>query len=1011
MCFLHPGIEFLGIHLPQLLAVDFKSAVEELHGRSSQELGRLLKESETFTIQVNAEKGSLLQIDMERLSWSLPLHLIAVLVSPGGDDTRMRYLLRGVRLLHSLCDLASRHMRLEQILLEEVKVTEQILDLVFYVVIVLARYEQESHVESSLPVLHSALVVCSLHLLTGYVSSQWQDLVHVLLVHPKVDVFMDVAFDAVRVGILFFQMKLSRLNNEVSYKKCSLLSAERTTLNLCQQCEASLQFLQSLCQQKVFRERLLKNKELCRNGSILSLAAAILKLKIPLNFKESTTITAAVSRWKSKVLSILLQLCETESISYLDEVASSPRSMHLAKSVALEVLELLKAAFSRESKQRSNRLDKNNPKGLVILNSMRLADIFSDDSNFRSFIMANITQVLADILALPYEEFLSNWCSTDLPVMEEDATLEYDPFTAAGAVLVSLTGGFGIAPPASNPLNETNVACPFVLNSTAPVSHAQQRTSFLVKIIANLHCFVPNICEEQEKDQFFNKFLECLEVEPPKSSSRFVFSSDAQKASTICKNLRSLLDHAVSLIPNFLNEEDVQLLSVFFEQLQALIPPARFEENPIQEPAVQDVRNTHENKFRNPFTDSQNSSLCWDRFPSVFLGQRHQETQNTAGRVPPPTRSVEEGDLKEGISENSMFQEVDQFRPTSKHMDLPDDLVEMDRNRRKEKIQSSRRASGSLREIDKDMRKFERSGSDVSPMKGKNCFDQNLENGEFRNLAEHAKDSGFRDVQENERLEAGHNDERQPRKRKRNIMNEKQTALIERALLDEPEMQRNASSLQSWADKLSVHGSELTSSQLKNWLNNRKAKLARVAREARAPSEGESPFPDKACGSGRGPFYDSPESAGEDSYIPLTTARGSNQSTSKFGVVARTASGEASEMPSLGLVDFAPQQGIQINYAAVRYVRCDPGQYVSLIDGEGKEVGKGKVYQVEGRWHGKSLEEAGICVVDVIELKAERWSRVPHPLEAAGITFDEAETKNGVMRVAWDANKIFLLSQ
>ncbi|XP_058083057.1 nodulin homeobox isoform X5 [Magnolia sinica] len=953
MCFLHPGIEFLGIHLPQLLfpkmrhvkeevtsnndhAVDFKSAVEELHGRSSQELGRLLKESETFTIQVNAEKGSLLQIDMERLSWSLPLHLIAVLVSPGGDDTRMRYLLRGVRLLHSLCDLASRHMRLEQILLEEVKVTEQILDLVFYVVIVLARYEQESHVESSLPVLHSALVVCSLHLLTGYVSSQWQDLVHVLLVHPK---------------------------------------------------------------------------ELCRNGSILSLAAAILKLKIPLNFKESTTITAAVSRWKSKVLSILLQLCETESISYLDEVASSPRSMHLAKSVALEVLELLKAAFSRESKQRSNRLDKNNPKGLVILNSMRLADIFSDDSNFRSFIMANITQVLADILALPYEEFLSNWCSTDLPVMEEDATLEYDPFTAAGAVLVSLTGGFGIAPPASNPLNETNVACPFVLNSTAPVSHAQQRTSFLVKIIANLHCFVPNICEEQEKDQFFNKFLECLEVEPPKSSSRFVFSSDAQKASTICKNLRSLLDHAVSLIPNFLNEEDVQLLSVFFEQLQALIPPARFEENPIQEPAVQDVRNTHENKFRNPFTDSQNSSLCWDRFPSVFLGQRHQETQNTAGRVPPPTRSVEEGDLKEGISENSMFQEVDQFRPTSKHMDLPDDLVEMDRNRRKEKIQSSRRASGSLREIDKDMRKFERSGSDVSPMKGKNCFDQNLENGEFRNLAEHAKDSGFRDVQENERLEAGHNDERQPRKRKRNIMNEKQTALIERALLDEPEMQRNASSLQSWADKLSVHGSELTSSQLKNWLNNRKAKLARVAREARAPSEGESPFPDKACGSGRGPFYDSPESAGEDSYIPLTTARGSNQSTSKFGVVARTASGEASEMPSLGLVDFAPQQGIQINYAAVRYVRCDPGQYVSLIDGEGKEVGKGKVYQVEGRWHGKSLEEAGICVVDVIELKAERWSRVPHPLEAAGITFDEAETKNGVMRVAWDANKIFLLSQ
>jgi len=33
----------------------------------------------------------------------------------------------------------------------------------------------------------------------------------------------------------------------------------------------------------------------------------------------------------------LLSLCEAESISYLDEVASSPESLDLANSVALEV--------------------------------------------------------------------------------------------------------------------------------------------------------------------------------------------------------------------------------------------------------------------------------------------------------------------------------------------------------------------------------------------------------------------------------------------------------------------------------------------------------------------------------------------------------------------------------------------------------------------------------------------------------------------------------------------------
>lgn len=40
----------------------------------------------------------------------------------------------------------------------------------------------------------------------------------------------------------------------------SNLSAEQVVYYLCQQCEASLQCLQSLCQQKLFKEHLLKNK-------------------------------------------------------------------------------------------------------------------------------------------------------------------------------------------------------------------------------------------------------------------------------------------------------------------------------------------------------------------------------------------------------------------------------------------------------------------------------------------------------------------------------------------------------------------------------------------------------------------------------------------------------------------------------------------------------------------------------------------------------------------------------
>jgi hypothetical protein len=40
-------------------------------------------------------------------------------------------------------------------------------------------------------------------------------------------------------------------------------------------------------------------------------------------------------------------------------------------------------------------------------------------------------------------------------------------------------------------------------------------------------------------------------------------------------------------------------------------------------------------------------------------------------------------------------------------------------------------------------------------------------------------------------------------------MNDHQITLMEKALLDEPEMQRNAAALQSWADKLSLHVSKM----------------------------------------------------------------------------------------------------------------------------------------------------------------------------------------------------------
>lgn len=182
-----------------------------------------------------------------------------------------------------------------------------------------------------------------------------------------------------------------------------------------------------------------------------------------------------------------------------------------------------------------------------------------------------------------------------------------------------------------------------------------------------------------------------------------------------------------------------------------------------------------------------------------------------------------------------------------------------------------------------------------------------------------------------------------------------------------------------------------------NRLNNRKARLARQAKDFRAPSEGDSVYTEKRVGPGIVPQYDSPESPVEDVDIP-STARGTRQSEIG-GSTLRISSNE-----NLGTAHAEMNDSVA---AAELVTQCEAGQYVVLLDAQGEEVGKGKVYQVQGKWQGVNLEESKKCVVDIIAVKGERWARITHPCEATGTSFDQAEKPLGEMRVMWDSNKIF----
>ncbi|KAK4355726.1 hypothetical protein RND71_024697 [Anisodus tanguticus] len=868
-------------------ALDLISAVKGLHGLSSEELSRLIREAENnilqhipengLNIQVGTPNGHATLIDVEKLARYLALHLIAVILASEANAGLLKYLLSGFQLLHSLSDLASRHPKIEQILFDDVKVSEQLLDLVFYSLVILCTY---SKVSNDMVLLHSTLVASSLYLLTVCISSQWVDLAQVFLGYKKADVLMDAAFAVVTADIKILRRNLlvDHAHSQQEYG----LKAEETLNHLCQQCEASLQFLQSLCQQKLFRERLVRNKELSSKGGVLLLAQAVMRLDVSPLVTSSSSIVAAVSRLKSKVLSILLNLCEAESLSYLDEVAGTPASLNLAKSIALEVLNLLKEMFGTDFQQSVVPSDKVYPKGQLQLNAMRLADIFSDDSNFRSFITAHFTEVLTEIFSVTHGEFLSTWCSSDLPIREEDATLEYDPFAAAGWVLDLF--------PFSDQLNAMSTESTFVPSNVPRLSYPHQRTSLLVKVLANLHCFVPDICKE-EKDLFLNKFVQCLRTKVSETPEGFKSPFDPQKAATEAQNLGGCL-------------------------------PAQLRELAL------DLNNRSANSREDILDNSSLQRL--NQLNSRING----EGQSGGGGI--------KGEMTE----------QEKFIATS---------IEMK---------------------DIETQNVETSGSDSSSTRSRHPTDQ-LGKVELINC------NGPGEVREDEMVEAAQHEEKQQRKRKRTIMNEKQISLIENALMDEPDMQRNKPLLEYWAEELSAHGSEVTKSQLKNWLNNRKARLARAAKDGRMLSEGDNL--DKQGGLLVVPPCDSPGSPVEDVGI-LSAARENAQ-----------------RLTGLAPSTCFTENPVDVRVASTESAKCMAGQYVVLINEKAEEIGRGKVCQVSGKWYQRDLEELGTCVVDVIDLQVERSAKLPYPSELTGTSFDQAERKFGFMRVLWQSSKLFVL--
>lgn len=166
--------------------------------------------------------------------------------------------------------------------------------------------------------------------------------------------------------------------------------------------------------------------------------------------------------------------------------------------------------------------------------------------------------------------------------------------------------------------------------------------------------------------------------------------------------------------------------------------------------------------------------------------------------MPPQLREVPldlnniSSNSREDILDNSSLQRLNQLNSR-----INDEGQSGEAGKKGEMTEHERFKAISIEVKGIETQNVETSGSDSSSTRSRHPTDQ-------VGKVEQMNCNGPGEVREDEMVEAQH-EEKQQRKRKRTIMNDEQISLVEKALMEEPDMQRNKASLESWAVKLSAH--------------------------------------------------------------------------------------------------------------------------------------------------------------------------------------------------------------
>eukprot|EP00887_Chlorella_sp_A99_P006281 scaffold3.g6281.t1 len=627
--------------------LDVFNCVEQLH---AADMGKVVAfERGEFKISKVPRPGRPpSKVSFAKLAAALPRHVMACLLAkqpavPADDATAALtdcpilstscydHVAKALTLLANLADLASQHRLLREAVLHSPDWASQLVDAANLALLAVAGPEAERCIAAAGdddPVRdaldRAALASAALRALAlGFTGSgesggglpppadggavDWGAVAERLLAHPRGAVLLDAGFDAVRVVVLAVRAALvGSTHGDAVYR-------------LAYHAGAAMECLSCLCVTPLFYHRLLLHDP--SGAAPLRLVLACLTLHdAPLAappFSRSASPASSTAAVKlvavqppyttdkgkgaaellvARGFALLLMLAECEEPSYMDSAARHPGTRRLSEHIVNRAAAYIGQVLLRPP---ATQYPAALGEGQMAINTLRAAELLSDDSNFRGSLIPLLAPTLAGLLsqarrarpraarvvvrlsspasslapaallaALPCARadpasFRSRWCAGPEAVKYHES----DDILVNSLSAYSLYGVQQYAVASQALLNPRKAK----LRPEVKMGQhlALERATLLAKLVVNLHYYAEGRCAPQLKDAFVRRLLELLAV------------GGATRVVLALQNLKQLFGLLAPFAPPLASEEqellkeiDTELYRDLLVKLQGAIAPA-----------------------------------------------------------------------------------------------------------------------------------------------------------------------------------------------------------------------------------------------------------------------------------------------------------------------------------------------------------------------------------------------------------------------------------------------------